>query len=56
MVETADTPEKAEELEALWAAEVVTAGLAPDYGVRIRRVRLPRGVCWGIFIEPQESG
>jgi hypothetical protein len=54
LIETADTPEEAEGLQTWWAAEVVTAGLAADYGVSIRIVRLSRGVCWGIFIEPQD--
>jgi hypothetical protein len=55
MIETADTRGEAEELQVWWADEVVLAGLAPAYGVTIGEVRLPRGTCWGVFIEPQES-
>jgi hypothetical protein len=56
MIETADTKKDAEKLQVWWADEVVLAGLAPDYGVTIGEVRLPRGACWGVFIEPQGSG
>jgi hypothetical protein len=55
MIQTADTPEEAEVLEACWAAEIVLAGLAPYYGAKIHEVRLPHGKCWGVFIEPHEE-
>ena len=55
MIKTADTKPAAEELRTEWAAEVYTVGLAPWFGVNIRTVRLPRGLCWGVFIEPHDS-
>jgi len=56
MIETADTPEEAAGLQVWWADQVVAAGLAPDYGVSVRFVRLSkRTACWGIFIEPQDQ-
>lgn len=54
MIETADTPEDAAALQIYWADQVVMAGLAPDYGVSVRLIRLSkRGACWGVFIERQ---
>ena len=56
LIETADTPEEAAGLQVWWAGQVVTAGLAPDYGVNVRFIRLSkRRACWGIFIETQDD-
>lgn len=52
-VETADSKEGAQALQAEWAARLTDMGLGRTHGTVVRFIRLSvRAACWGVFIEP----